>query len=141
MSRRFAGDGRSAPVVLLHQPLHAARSVVGGESRHRGVSGQKSPALRQRHRMRIDALNFADRYAGEDDQIVPDAQPRLPFHSQIVRQQQVEMLQDRARQAVFDGDDRGLGGSIGHGFEDVGGKRTGNDHRLGDQFHRCFVAE
>jgi hypothetical protein len=105
------------------------------------VGGQKPPALRQRHRVRINALNLVERHTWQDDQVVPDAQPRLPLHPQIVCQQQVEVLQNRAGQTIFDGNDRSLGGSIGHGFEDVGGERTGNDHRIGNQFHRCFVAE
>ncbi len=70
-----------------------------------------------------------------------DAQQRLPLHFDIVGQQQVEVLCDRAGQGVLNGDDGGLDGSLVQRGKDVGGERTGNDHGIGDQFDGRFVAE
>jgi hypothetical protein len=69
--------------------------------------GEEAPALRQCHGMREDAVDFADRSSGDGDQVVADAQQRLPLHHHIVREQQVEVLGDGAGQRVLNGNDGG----------------------------------
>ena len=70
-----------------------------------------------------------------------DAQERLAQDSHIVGQQQVEVLQDRAGQAVLNGNDGGLYGSVDERGKGVGGERKRDDRRIGDQLYRRFMAE
>ena len=98
------------------------------------MRGQKTPALRQRHRMRKNTLDFCDLHAGERDQIMPDAQQRLPLDAQIVRQQQVEVLRDRAGQAVLDGNHRRLHRALRSQPQRRRRKRKGHDSPSGTSF-------
>ena len=91
--------------------------------------------------MREDALDLVDGDAGKGDQVVPNAQQRLPLHNHIIGKQQVEVFCDGAGQAVFDGNHRGVHGARDQRGKDVGGERAGNNYGVGDQIHRGLVAE
>jgi hypothetical protein len=72
---------------------------------------------------------------------VPDPQPHLALHLHVVGQQQVEVLQHRAGQAVFDGNDRGVDFFRGQRRKHVRRKRARNKNGVGDQLHRGLMAE
>ena len=91
--------------------------------------------------MREDAVDLADRSPRDGNEVVPDAQKRLALDSNIVRQQQIEVLQDRAGQTVLNGNDCGLDASVDERGKDVGGERIGRDGSPGDHLHRRFVTE
>ena len=129
-------------VAQLDQLLHAARRVVEGESLHPRVLGEKTPALRQGHRMRKDAVDIVDRRARRwrsgcggcaaasraplsrrapaAGRSAPDTEPARLF----------SMGMTAASTSPFD-----------ERRKDVGGKREGNDSAPRIQLHRCFVAE
>jgi hypothetical protein len=56
-------------------------------------------------------------------------------------EQQVEVLQDGAGQAVLNGNNRGIDGALDESGKDIGGERTGNDDCIDDEFGGRFVAE
>jgi hypothetical protein len=93
----------------LTKLLHASRGVVKGNGLHLRMRGQESPALPERHGMRIHAVDLIHLRAGDGDQVVPDANQRLPHHLHVVMKQQVEMFEHRSRQAVLNGNRRGIG--------------------------------
>ena len=70
-----------------------------------------------------------------------DAKQRFAYHYHIVTEQQVEMLQNRTRQAVFNRNDRGIDGSLRQSIEHIGGERAGNYDCIGNQLKGRFVAE
>ena len=70
--------------------------------------------------MRKDAFDFADRSPRDGDEVVPNAQETLAYDLHIVSEQQVKVLQDRAGQAVLNGDDSGIDGSVDERGKDVG---------------------
>ena len=91
--------------------------------------------------MRKNSLNLRDLHARERDQVMPDAQQRLPLHAHIMRQQQVKVLQHRAGKAVLDGNHSGLHRAPAQRPEDIRGKRAGNDLPIRNQLQSRFVAE
>ena len=106
-----------------------------------GMAGEKAPALRQRHRMRKDAIDLVDYGAGDRDQVVADAQQRLALDFDVVGEQQVEVLGDGAGEAVLNGNDGGIDFAVGESGKDLGREGAGNDGGAGNQLQRGFVAE
>ena len=84
-------------VVLFHDMLYTAGRIVKSGGMHGAMLGQKSPALRERHGMRVHAVDLVDVGAANHNQIVPDADQRLAVDFHVVRQQQVKVLQTRNR--------------------------------------------
>jgi hypothetical protein len=70
------------------------------------VPGEKAAALRQRDRVRIDAINVSYGNAWIGDEVMADAQQRLLLDLDVVGQQQIKVLRDRTGEAVFNGNGR-----------------------------------
>jgi hypothetical protein len=70
-----------------------------------------------------------------------DPQQRLPLHLHVVGKQQVKMLEHRARQAVFDGDSRGIHGARDERGKHLGRKRARHNLRARHKLQRRFMAE
>ncbi len=91
--------------------------------------------------MREDAVDLVDGNAGKGDQVVPNAQQRLPLHNHVIGKQQVEVFCDGAGQGILDRN-RGCVHRAGNQRgKDVGGERDRDDDGVGDQIHRGLVAE
>jgi hypothetical protein len=91
--------------------------------------------------MRIHALDLADLCPGHSDQVVPNANLRLPHHFYIVMEQQVEMFEDGAGQAVLNGDRGGIGSARVERGKHLCRKRAGKNLRIRHELQRGFVAE
>ena len=141
LGRRCTGDPCHFEVAQLGKLLHASRRVVKSDRLHQRMLGQKSPALRQCDGMGVHAANTVGRRARQGDQIVPDAEKRLAFHLHIVGQKQVEVLQNRPREAVLDRNSGRIDFSRPQRGKHLGGKRAGNNFSFRSQPLRRFVAE
>ena len=82
--------------------------------------GEKAAALRERHGVREYAIDIADRSAGDGNQVVSDAKERFANDFDVMLEQEVEMLEDRARETVFDWNDGGIDCFLDQLFEDIG---------------------
>ena len=143
LRRRLAGDGRrragraAPPIASRCPPCRRRRRPPSS-----GCAARNLPALRQRHRMRKDAVDLPHRHAGDArsgcggcaaaspappshrgsaaGRSAPRPSPARLFSMGITAASTLAPAQRR---------------------KDVGRKRAGNNHPVGDQLHRRFVAE
>jgi superfamily I DNA and/or RNA helicase len=93
MCRGFAGDCAGVLVTQLYELLDTAGRVVEGEGLHSGMLGEESAALSEGYGMREDAINVANRGAGDGDEIVTDSQEAFAHHLDVMLEQEIEVLQ------------------------------------------------
>src|SRR5581483_5183524 len=101
LSRRGARNRGGPGFAAFHNHLDAARRVVGGDGQHLRVGGEELLALAERHLMRVDAAHVFKLRSGRDDQVVNDAEVDLAPDPQVVFEQQVVVLKDRAEQRIL----------------------------------------
>ena len=101
---RGAIAAASRKLLIDHVP-HAAGGVVERHRLHIRMSAKEVAALVERDRMREHPSQIAQFHPRRRDQVVPDAQREFAMDEHVACQQQVEVLGDRTRQRVFDGND------------------------------------
>ena len=113
-------DGRRVREPLLLDQLGAAGRVVRRVTRTPGSVPQEALALRQRLRVRVDALAPGSIVVpGQRQQVVRDGQLDLADDRQVVLEQQVVVAVDAAADRVLDRQDAVRGPARRHGGEHV----------------------
>jgi hypothetical protein len=72
---------------------------------------------------------------------VADAEQGFALDTDVMSEEQVEVFEDGAGEAVLDGNDSGIDFAVGERGEDVGGEGAGDDVGGGVEFQRRFVTE
>src|SRR5579872_1691632 len=89
--------------------LHAASRVVIRNRLHTPMLAEKVAALIERHLMRKDLFDISKTDARKRHQVMPDAQKELARDGDILRQQQIVVHGNAARQRVLNRDHRDCG--------------------------------
>ncbi len=112
-SGALAGDGGFVAPPVLHHHLHRASRVVRWQYFQAGnllpQLAQIILTLGQRHRVREHAAQVAELHAAGSDEVVRHAQYDLANDGEVVADQKVVVLDDRASQGVLDGHHRAIG--------------------------------
>jgi len=124
------GDAGRVAQTRGHEVLDAAGGVVerdGGDVR---VGTEPVAALRERDGVREDLPDVRERDAGGGDDIVTDTEQALAGGDEVVGEEQVEVLGDRAVEAVLDGENGEVDGAGLDSFACLGGQGAGNDFEV-----------
>ena len=103
-------DGRRAALAAVGDGLAGAGRVVGRQELP-GPAAQERLGLAERLDVRVDALDVVEPLAGERGEAERDRHDDLAADLEIVLEQQVVVLADRAVDDVLDRDDAGRGAS------------------------------
>jgi len=125
--RESRGDPGGIAQTFGHQVFNAAGGVVERNRRDVGVGSQPAAALRESDRVRENLADVCELDARGGDDVVTDAKERFPGGDQIVRQEQIKVLGDRAVEAVLDGQHAEVDHAGLHGFTGLGGEGAGHD--------------
>jgi len=135
------GDGGCVSVAKLHQLFCAARRVIKRNGLDCRMLLKKFATLRERHWMRVNALNAFYCYAWNNDEAMPDAQEAFAFDRDIVIQKKIVMLDNRSGEAVLNWDNGGIYLSLRERTKDIRRERARQNGCLDIQFSCCFMAE
>jgi hypothetical protein len=68
------------------------------------MAGQEGATLRQCDRVGENAVDVGDGGAGDGDKVVADAEQGFALDADVVIEEEIEVLGDRAGEGVFNGD-------------------------------------
>jgi len=105
------------------------------------VFGEEAAALSECDGVGEHAVDIANGGAGDGDEVVANAEERFADDFYVVLEKQIEVLEHRTGEAVFDGNNGSVDGFLNQFLENVGRESAGYDHGICCETQSGFVAE
>ena len=141
IGRLHAGDGSRVPVAQLDDLLHGAGGVVKRDGLDAEMLLKEAAALRQRHRVGVDALDFLQVAARHADDMMLDPDHGLAFDEHRMLAQQVVVLHNGSGERVLDRNHDRVDFAFAQAIECIRGKYARNNRRIRNGAKRGLMTE